>query len=160
MNRPRLALMWSVRLMGSREPANKVHELRSQAMATKKTDNKSGKKKTASARRGTTNTTKSSKTATSAPAAAKQSKSRPANEYRPKRVSGLDMAAEVLAKSEKPLNAKAIAERVIAAGWKTDGKTPHATLYSAIIREITTKKNASRFRKADRGQFVAAKGAM
>ncbi|MCB9854676.1 MAG: winged helix-turn-helix domain-containing protein [Phycisphaerales bacterium] len=125
-------------------------------MATKKTNKKSGKKRTASARRGTTNTTRSSKMATAAPAVAKQSKSRPANENRPKPVSGLDLAAEVLAESSKPLNAKTIAERVIAAGWRTDGATPHATLYSAIVREITKKGSASRFKKTDRGLFARA----
>ena len=36
--------------------------------------------------------------------------------------------------------------------WKTDGKTPAATIYSAIIREIAGK--ASRFRKEARGLFA------
>jgi len=55
---------------------------------------------------------------------------------------------------------KQIAERAIAAGWKTNGKTPHATLYSAIIREIATKGSEARFKKADRGLFAASgKGA-
>jgi hypothetical protein len=35
------------------------------------------------------------------------------------------------------------------------GKTPHATLYSAIIREIGLKGKESRFVKKDRGQFTA-----
>jgi hypothetical protein len=35
------------------------------------------------------------------------------------------------------------------------GKTPHATLYSAIIREIATKGKESRFVKKDQGQFAA-----
>jgi hypothetical protein len=35
------------------------------------------------------------------------------------------------------------------------GKTPHATLYSAILRELA-KGEASRFVKTDRGRFVAA----
>jgi hypothetical protein len=40
------------------------------------------------------------------------------------------------------------------------GKTPHATLYSSILKEITTKDDASRFRKAGPGQFaLAAKAA-
>ena len=34
------------------------------------------------------------------------------------------------------------------------GKTPAATLYSAILREITTKGTSSRFVKSDRGKFV------
>lgn len=73
-----------------------------------------------------------------------------------KRPSGLDLAVKVLAEAGEPLAAKAIAERAIAAGWKTSGKTPHATLYAAIIREISKKGDAARFKKTDRGLFVAA----
>ena len=36
------------------------------------------------------------------------------------------------------------------------GRTPSATLYSALLREITTKGPQSRFRKAGRGQFALA----
>jgi len=75
------------------------------------------------------------------------------------KMSGIDLAAKVLAEAGEPLNAKTIADRAIAAGWKTNGKTPHATLYSAIIREIATKGSEARFKKADRGLFTAGKGA-
>ena len=70
--------------------------------------------------------------------------------------SGLDLAAQVLTESKEPLNAKTIAERAIAAGWKTNGKTPHATLYAAMIREISKKGKDARFRKADRGLFASS----
>lgn len=70
--------------------------------------------------------------------------------------SGLDLAADVLAEADQPLNAKAITERVIAAGWQTDGKTPWATLYASMTREIVKKGKASRFRKMDRGLFARA----
>ena len=80
---------------------------------------------------------------------------KPAKEKKP---SGLDLAAQVLANSKEPLKAKEIAERAIAAGWKTNGKTPHATLYAAIIREITKKGKDARFEKADRGRFQVRKG--
>jgi len=70
--------------------------------------------------------------------------------------SGLDLAAKVLADAGEPLKAKQIAERAIAAGWKTNGKTPEATLYAAMTREIAKKGDAARFRKADRGLFEAA----
>ncbi len=69
--------------------------------------------------------------------------------------SGLDLAAKVLADAGEPLKAKQIAERAIAAGWKTNGKTPEATLYAAMTREIAKKGDAARFRKADRGLFEA-----
>ena len=35
------------------------------------------------------------------------------------------------------------------------GKTPHATLYSALIREIATKGKEARFVKTERGKFAA-----
>lgn len=71
-----------------------------------------------------------------------------------RRPSGLDLAAKVLAEAGEPLAAKAIAERAVAAGWTTSGKTPHATLYAAIIREIAAKGEDARFRKTDRGLFA------
>jgi hypothetical protein len=81
-------------------------------------------------------------------------------EPKAKRVSGLDLAAKVLASAREPLNAKTIAERAVAAGWKTSGKTPHATLYAAMIREIAAKGKDARFRKTDRGLFASSgKGA-
>ncbi len=77
-------------------------------------------------------------------------------EKKVRKLSGLDLAAQVLTESKEPLNAKTIAERAIAAGWKTSGKTPHATLYAAMIREIATKGKTARFRKADRGLFASS----
>jgi len=39
--------------------------------------------------------------------------------------------------------------------WSSPGgKTPHATLYSAIIREIGLKGETARFVKAERGRFT------
>ena len=39
--------------------------------------------------------------------------------------------------------------------WSSpNGKTPEATLYAAILREIGTKGDAARFRKVERGQFT------
>ena len=34
-------------------------------------------------------------------------------------------------------------------------KTPHATLYSAMLREISTKGKDARFKKTERGKFAA-----
>lgn len=75
-----------------------------------------------------------------------------------KRPSGLDYAAKVLAEASEPMSAKAIAERAIEAGWKTNGRTPWATLYAAMTREIADKGEQSRFRKVDRGRFVSNAG--
>jgi len=70
-------------------------------------------------------------------------------------MSGLDAAAKVLAEAGEPLNCKTIVQCALAKGyWKTGGKTPQATVYAAIIREITKKGDASRFAKAERGKFT------
>jgi hypothetical protein len=74
---------------------------------------------------------------------------------KPKRTSGLDAAAQVLREAGKPMGAKAMVETMLAKGlWKTGGKTPEATIYAAIIREIAKRGAESRFKKVDRGQFA------
>lgn len=71
-----------------------------------------------------------------------------------KRSSGLEAAAAVLAESGKPMNCGDMVKQMLEKGlWKTGGKTPAATIYAAIVREITVKGNASRFAKTDRGMF-------
>ena len=73
------------------------------------------------------------------------------------KMSGLDAAAKVLAEAGKPLHCKEMVETMLAKGyWSTNGKTPAATLYSAILREIDTKPSGSRFTKTDRGLFALA----
>jgi hypothetical protein len=88
---------------------------------------------------------------------AKQGETAPkAKTAKTKRLSALDLAAKVLAEAKEPLNAKAITDGVLAAGWQTTGKTPQATLYAAIIREIAAKGTKSRFAKLERGMFTAS----
>jgi hypothetical protein len=84
--------------------------------------------------------------------AAKKSK-----EAKEKKLSAIDAAAQVLAASKEPLNAKEMIEAMAAKTLWTSpsGKTPHATLYSAIIREIALKGKESRFVKTERGKFAA-----
>jgi len=124
--------------------------------STKKVASKAGaKKKTASKPRATKSAAKAPAKSTTRQRKTKAA-AKPAKEKKP---SGLDLAAKVLAESKEPLASKAIAERAIAAGWKTSGKTPHATLYAAMIREIRDKGKESRFEKVDRGLFKAGKGA-
>jgi hypothetical protein len=75
-----------------------------------------------------------------------------------KRVGGLDAAATVLAMAREPLNTAEMVKRMLAKGlWKTSGKTPAATIYAAIIREIAVKGGEARFRKTERGKFALAK---
>lgn len=74
-----------------------------------------------------------------------------------KPLSGLDAAAIVLREANAPLNAQDLVGLMLERGlWKTEGKTPAATIYAAMIREIRSKGSASRFLKADRGRFAAA----
>jgi hypothetical protein len=86
---------------------------------------------------------------------------KPAKDAKPKRLSALDAAAQVLAASEGPMRAKEMIAAMVAKGlWRSPGgKTPEATLYAAIIREIAAKGTAARFKKHERGVFVAGKGA-
>ena len=75
-----------------------------------------------------------------------------------KRVGLVDAAIMVLHEAgNKPMNVKEIVEAVLAKKlWSTTGKTPAATLYSCILREIQKKGNESRFKKVERGQFALA----
>ena len=74
-----------------------------------------------------------------------------------KRLSAISAAAKVLADAGKPMRAKEIIEAASAKGlWSSPkGKTPEATLYAAIIREIAAKGKAARFSKVERGLFAA-----
>ena len=88
-----------------------------------------------------------------APKAAKPKKDRP--------MSGLDAAAKVLAEAREPMRVKDMVAMMEKKGyWKSKaGKTPEATIYAAIIREIHNKQGASRFEKKDRGLFIATAAA-
>ena len=79
-------------------------------------------------------------------------------EPKAKKPSGLDAAARVLAESGEPMGVKQIVEVAAEKGyWKSPGgKTPHATVYSAMIREIANRGKESRFKKVDRGRFTRA----
>ena len=73
-----------------------------------------------------------------------------------KKISCIDAAARVLTEAGEPLNAKQMIDAITTKGYWTSpgGKTPHATLYSAIIREIAVKGADARFRKTERGKFA------
>ncbi len=77
-------------------------------------------------------------------------------EQKPKRVSALAAAAQVLAQVEKPMRAQELIAAMAEQGlWSSPaGKTPHATLYAAMLREVGTKGDAARFKKVDRGLFA------
>ena len=82
-----------------------------------------------------------------------------AEKTRAKKTSALDAAARVLGEAGKPMNCQEMIAAMAAKGYWTSpgGKTPAATLYSAILRELKTKKNEARFRKTERGKFELRK---
>ena len=88
---------------------------------------------------------------------AKAAKPKAAKADKPRRTSALDAAAKVLASAKEPMRAKDLIEQMAAKGLWTSpgGKTPEATLYAAIIREIGKKGPQARFRKTERGLFAA-----
>jgi hypothetical protein len=93
------------------------------------------------------------------PKAAKEPKSvKAAKPERPKRLSCLDAAAQVLSASKEPMKAKEMIEAMAKKNlWSSPkGKTPEASLYAAVIREIAAKGVDARFVKTDRGTFAAA----
>jgi len=72
-----------------------------------------------------------------------------------KRPSGLDAAAKILGESKKPMTVREIVKMAFEKKyWKSDGKTPSATIYSAMIREVAAKGKESRFKKVGRGKFT------
>ncbi len=122
-------------------------------MATKKTTTKKATtaKKTSSAKAATKKATPKKKIAPKAKAASGN------GEAKAKKMSAIDAAAKVLADTKQAMNAKELIEAIAAKKLWTSpgGKTPHATLYSAILREINTKGNDARFKKTERGKFAA-----
>lgn len=99
---------------------------------------------------------------------AKPKVDKPAAEQNPdalkaKQLSLIDAAVQVLGDSGgAPLNCKQMVEQITERGlWSPGtGKTPHATLYSSILRELQKKGDSggARFTKVERGQFTLAPG--
>ena len=98
-------------------------------------------------------TKKNTKAAKQAPA----KKATKTNDKPAKKLSQFNAAIRVLAEAKEPMNCKAMVETMQAKGYWTSpgGKTPDATLYASILRDIRKGKEA-RFAKADRGLFTLA----
>src|SRR5262249_41674828 len=73
-----------------------------------------------------------------------------------KKLSALDAAALVLAEADTAMNCPQLIAAMAETGYWTSpaGKTPAATLYAAILKEIRTKGAQARFQKTGRGQFA------
>ncbi len=67
----------------------------------------------------------------------------------------LAAAVKVLGTAKEPMGCKAIVETALARGlWKTKGKTPAATLYSALLRHMQKAGSDALFTKVGRGRFA------
>jgi len=75
-----------------------------------------------------------------------------------KKLSQIEAAIKVLARAKRPMNCREMVEAMVAKRlWKSpSGKTPHATLYASILRDIKKGKDA-RFKKVAPGKFTQAK---
>ena len=82
--------------------------------------------------------------------------SRQAPQRKTGKMSALDAASKLLAESNEPMNAQEMIAVMAEKGyWKSPrGKTPHATLYAGILRDIRRKGKDARFRKVARGKFT------
>lgn len=89
----------------------------------------------------------------------KSGKPKTDGEAKAKKLGCLDAALKVLSENGQPMNCQEMIDAMAAKGYWTSpgGKTPHATLYSAILREIATKGKDARFKKTERGQFASAR---
>lgn len=103
------------------------------------------------------------KAARAKPAKAKPAPAKEAKPAKAKRVSALDAAAQVLGalppkERAAGLSAPDLIERMAKAKLWTSpgGKTPAATLYAAMLREIAGRGPASRFARVAPGRFSAA----
>jgi len=107
-----------------------------------------------SAARETLSKGKGTKNKAPKPEGAKKAKKEPKGS-KEKKTSALDAAAKVLGENGEPMNCQEMIKAMSDKGyWKSPGGlTPHATLYSAILREIKAKGKEARFKKADRGKF-------
>ena len=76
-----------------------------------------------------------------------------------KKPSALDAAARVLSETGHAMTCTEMIATMAAKGyWRSPGgRTPQATLYSGIFREINTKGADARFRKTERGKFALPK---
>ncbi len=116
-------------------------------MATKKTTAK------------TTSARKTTKKKSAKPAQAKKPRAKAAGakeSAKAKKLSAIDAAAKVLGEAKAPMGTREMIQAMAAKKyWSSPaGKTPHATLYSAIAREISKQGKESRFKKAGRGTFA------
>jgi hypothetical protein len=83
-----------------------------------------------------------------------------AAEPKAKKLSALDAAAKVLAETGQTMNCQELIAAMAEKGYWTSpaGRTPGATLYAAVLRELQAKGPNTRFVKVERGKFAANRG--
>ena len=125
-------------------------------MATKKTTKSDKTKKTTKSQAAAPAEQAAAPAVSHAPA---KTKAKKANEPKAKRTSALDASVRVLEEAGQPMNCQEMIDAMAAKKYWTSpgGATPGATLYSAILREITAKGKEARFVKTERGRFGLAK---
>ncbi len=125
-------------------------------MATKKTT--AAKAKTAAPKKASAKKAPAKASAREAATTASKPKSATATTagQKPARLSALDAAAHVLARSKDPLTCRQLIQIMAERGlWKSPaGASPDRTVYSAMLREIATKGKDSRFVRVERGRFA------
>ncbi len=75
-----------------------------------------------------------------------------------RKLSQMAAAIQVLGKAKEPLSCKELVDAMTKRGlWSSpEGKTPEATLYASILRDLRKGKD-SRFQKAAPGRFTLNK---
>ncbi len=93
--------------------------------------------------------------ASEAPLDAPKARRKKSSAPKAKKMSCLDAAARVLAEAGRPMTTQEMIDAMGAKGyWSSPGgKTPSATLYSALLRELG-KGDQSRFVRTERGKFA------
>jgi hypothetical protein len=83
---------------------------------------------------------------------------RPAAKKEVKKLSALEAAARVLEETKQARSCSELIAAMATEGYWTSpgGKTPQATLSSAIQREMVVKKDQSRFKKTAPGRYTLA----
>jgi HB1/ASXL restriction endonuclease-like protein with HTH domain len=78
------------------------------------------------------------------------------SELAAQKLSALDAAAKVLRETGQAMTCAALIATMAARGyWQSrKGRTPAATLYAALLRELQTKGEQARFVKVQRGKFA------
>jgi hypothetical protein len=101
-------------------------------------------------------TTRAEPTPVKCPLAKKAAKTNGQAPKPEKRLSQIEAAVEVLRNADEPMTCKAMVVAMSAKGLWTSpaGKSPDATLYASILRELATKGKTARFVKAAPGRFA------